>query len=214
MPNAAAAKARSPWTSIPEVSSSAPPKITPSGLGDYFGPHPGRVPGGPSLAGHRGEVGRLPGRPRRLRPEAVAAFLPAEVERLGGDTRIVRNRAKIAATVTNAARLIELDSLDGGFGAWLRSHGDFERTVAALRREFRFLGAAAPTTSSGWSTSPSLPMRTGAGAGATSPRSSADQPFLREMAAATAATAMMPSTRRTSGVRLGPTASTPGNDVT
>jgi hypothetical protein len=46
----------------------------------------------------------------------------------------------IAATVTNAARLIELDSLDGGFGAWLPSHGDFERTVAALRREFRFLG--------------------------------------------------------------------------
>jgi DNA-3-methyladenine glycosylase I len=73
-------------------------------------------------------------------PEKVAAYTDDDIERLAADTRIVRNRKKIEATVTNAQRMVELGSEDGGFAAWLRSRGDFEQTVAALRGEFRFMG--------------------------------------------------------------------------
>lgn len=73
-------------------------------------------------------------------PEKVAAFSDDDVERLAADTRIVRNRRKIEATVTNAQRMVELGRGDGGFAGWLRSRGDFDATVTALRGEFRFLG--------------------------------------------------------------------------
>jgi len=41
-------------------------------------------------------------------PVAVAALAPDDVERLMTDTRIIRNRAKILATITNARVTIEL----------------------------------------------------------------------------------------------------------
>jgi DNA-3-methyladenine glycosylase I len=41
-------------------------------------------------------------------PEKVAAFGPADVERLLADTGIVRNRAKIEAAIANAAAALEL----------------------------------------------------------------------------------------------------------
>jgi DNA-3-methyladenine glycosylase I len=41
-------------------------------------------------------------------PERVAAFGDADVARLLGDARIVRNRAKIEATIHNARRYLEL----------------------------------------------------------------------------------------------------------
>jgi 3-methyladenine DNA glycosylase Tag len=73
-------------------------------------------------------------------PATVAAFTGDDVDRLAEDTRIVRNRRKIEATITNAATMLTLDGAPGGFTGWLRSHADFEATVAALRGEFRFLG--------------------------------------------------------------------------
>jgi hypothetical protein len=73
-------------------------------------------------------------------PARVAAFGPDEVDALSQDTRIVRNRRKIEATVDNATTMLELDAEHGGFGRYLRSHGGFEETVADLRRQFRFLG--------------------------------------------------------------------------
>ena len=36
--------------------------------------------------------------------------------------------------------MLELERSPGGFAGWLRSHPDFEATVAALRAEFRFMG--------------------------------------------------------------------------
>ncbi len=42
-------------------------------------------------------------------PAAVAAFGPADVERLLADAGIVRNRAKIDATIDNARRVLDLD---------------------------------------------------------------------------------------------------------
>ncbi len=73
-------------------------------------------------------------------PERVAAFGADDIERLAADTRIVRNRRKIEATVTNAQRMLELEREPGGFVGWLRSRGDFDATVSALRGELRYLG--------------------------------------------------------------------------
>jgi DNA-3-methyladenine glycosylase I len=73
-------------------------------------------------------------------PKAVAAFTGDDVERLAADARIIRNRRKIEATVANAQALVALEGGPDGFAGWLRSQGDFEATVAALRGEFRFLG--------------------------------------------------------------------------
>jgi DNA-3-methyladenine glycosylase I len=42
-------------------------------------------------------------------PAVVAAFDDADVQRLMGDAGIVRNRAKIEATIHNARRVLELD---------------------------------------------------------------------------------------------------------
>jgi len=73
-------------------------------------------------------------------PATVAAFGGDDVDRLAEETRIIRNRRKIEATVTNAETMLALDGGPGGFSGWLRSHADFDATVAALRGEFRFLG--------------------------------------------------------------------------
>jgi DNA-3-methyladenine glycosylase I len=73
-------------------------------------------------------------------PEAIAALDGDDIERLSEDTRIIRNRRKIEATVHNAEVMLALDGEAGGFVGWLRGHGSFEGTVAALRGEFRFLG--------------------------------------------------------------------------
>lgn len=93
-------------------------------------------------------------------PLAVAAFGDADITRLMGDAGIVRNRAKIEATISNA-RLVtamdpgELDRLLWSFaptpGARPRSFADVPATTpesiamskALRRRGFRFVG---PTT--------------------------------------------------------------------
>ena len=50
---------------------------------------------------------------RQFDPEVVAAFTPADVERLLADSAIVRNRAKILAAINNAAATIALRA-EGG----------------------------------------------------------------------------------------------------
>ena len=93
-------------------------------------------------------------------PEVVAGYGPADVERLLGDAGIVRNRAKIEATVANARAVLALDrplpELLWGFAPdparpAPRGLGDVpavtpESTAMAKdlkRRGFRFVG---PTT--------------------------------------------------------------------
>jgi hypothetical protein len=74
-------------------------------------------------------------------PRRVADLTPHDVERLAADARIIRNRRKIEATVDNAQAIVMLDEdTEGGFRAWLGSHGGFEQTIDALRQEFSFLG--------------------------------------------------------------------------
>jgi DNA-3-methyladenine glycosylase I len=59
-------------------------------------------------------------------PETVADFGSEEIERLLGDPRVVRSRAKIEGTVDNAQAMIELDAQYKGFRRYLRSGGGFE----------------------------------------------------------------------------------------
>lgn len=73
-------------------------------------------------------------------PAFVANLTPEDVDRLVKNPDIIRNRRKIEALIDNAVRLLELDDGPGGFDVWLASHGSLEATVAAVRREFRFLG--------------------------------------------------------------------------
>jgi hypothetical protein len=73
-------------------------------------------------------------------PEWVASLDPPDVDRLARDTRIVRNRRKIEATVHNAETMVALDREHGSFKKYLRSHGGFEDTVADMRKRFKFVG--------------------------------------------------------------------------
>jgi 3-methyladenine DNA glycosylase Tag len=72
--------------------------------------------------------------------EAVAMMGEPDIDALAQDTRVIRNRRKLAAIVGNAAKMLDLESEHGTFKEYLRSHADFDATVASLRKEFKFLG--------------------------------------------------------------------------
>lgn len=56
-------------------------------------------------------------------PERLGELTPDDVDRLATDTRVVRNRRKIEATVGNAETLLELDLQNGGFwDEWCSRH--------------------------------------------------------------------------------------------
>jgi DNA-3-methyladenine glycosylase I len=75
-------------------------------------------------------------------PEAVAAYDASDIDRLMGDTRVIRNRKKLEAVVTNARRMQAVASESGGFDRYLDSLGDFEATKDALHKQFAFIGDA------------------------------------------------------------------------
>lgn len=70
----------------------------------------------------------------------VAGLRGRELEQLAKDERVIRNRRKIDAIVSNAERMLELDEQHGSFKQYLRSHGDFDSTVNALKKDFKFMG--------------------------------------------------------------------------
>jgi DNA-3-methyladenine glycosylase I len=73
-------------------------------------------------------------------PEVVAAYGKDDIDRLLGDARVIRSKAKIEATVDNAKAVRELDAEYGGFDRYLHAHADFDDTVADLKRQFRYIG--------------------------------------------------------------------------
>jgi DNA-3-methyladenine glycosylase I len=75
-------------------------------------------------------------------PEKVAAMGEADVDRLMGDSRVIRNRRKLEAVVSNARRMLEVDAEYGGFARYLDSLGDFEAARKDLRKRFAFVGDA------------------------------------------------------------------------
>jgi len=74
--------------------------------------------------------------------DSVAAFGPAETDRLLADPGIVRNRLKIAAAIDNARRLQALRQSHGSFAGWLEAHHprSAEAWVKLFRQTFRFTG--------------------------------------------------------------------------
>jgi 3-methyladenine DNA glycosylase Tag len=74
-------------------------------------------------------------------PQRVADLTSEDVDRLAQDTRLVRNRRKIEATVDNAQVMLDLDKEHRGFKRYLGSFADFDAASADLVKRFKFLGA-------------------------------------------------------------------------
>ncbi len=55
-------------------------------------------------------------------------------------TTVVRNYRKLTAIVSNAQKMIDLDGEHGTFQKYLRSQGDFDATLNAVRNDFKFMG--------------------------------------------------------------------------
>jgi 3-methyladenine DNA glycosylase Tag len=73
-------------------------------------------------------------------PAVISKLTVTEIDKLVADKRIIRNRRKIEAIVTNSQRILELDKSFGSFRNYLRSHGSFEELLKDLRKQFKFLG--------------------------------------------------------------------------
>lgn len=73
-------------------------------------------------------------------PNRVARLKPKDIDRLMGDTRVIRNRKKLEAIASNAGRMLELDAEYRGFKRYLDSLGDFESTRKELHRQFAYMG--------------------------------------------------------------------------
>ena len=73
-------------------------------------------------------------------PVKVAELDPPDIDRLAEDTRILRNRRKIEATVHNAQTMLDLEGEHGSFRDYLRSGGGFDATAADLKKRFKFMG--------------------------------------------------------------------------
>ncbi len=75
-------------------------------------------------------------------PDIVARYGARDRRRLLADAGIVRNRLKVEAAITNAARILELRGSHGSFAAWLAEHHPRpkEDWVKLFKRTFRFTG--------------------------------------------------------------------------
>jgi len=94
-------------------------------------------------------------------PEWVAGMSPSDVDHLDSDPRVIRNRRKIEATVSNARTMLDLDSTHHGFRRYLESFSDYEAFSKDLQRRFHFLGEPESGTFSGRSTRPYRRTRSG-----------------------------------------------------
>ncbi|HEY7981310.1 MAG TPA: DNA-3-methyladenine glycosylase I [Candidatus Eremiobacteraceae bacterium] len=74
----------------------------------------------------------------RFDPSRVARFTPAHVKRLLTDPGIVRNRLKVAGTVTNAKRFLDVQREFGSFARYLQSFGKI--TAEQLSRDLKKRG--------------------------------------------------------------------------
>jgi len=70
----------------------------------------------------------------------VAGMTPSDIDSLTQDTRVIRNRRKLEAVVSNAQKVLELEAEHNGFQKYLRSLADFPSLVKDMRKQFKFLG--------------------------------------------------------------------------
>jgi 3-methyladenine DNA glycosylase Tag len=76
---------------------------------------------------------------RGFDPVAVAALTDPELEVLAEDSRLVRSRSKIRATVDNAAAILAIEREHGSMRAWLDGFGSYGEATAAVHRRFKYL---------------------------------------------------------------------------
>jgi 3-methyladenine DNA glycosylase Tag len=119
----------------------APDRIEPQSLGDYLEVISKAV----FQAGMSWKVveAKWPGIRDAFRgfdAQAIAHLTPDDLDALTRDERVIRNRRKLEAVVSNAGRILELEADHGTFRDYLRSHGSFEATTSDLRKQFKFLG--------------------------------------------------------------------------
>jgi 8-hydroxy-5-deazaflavin:NADPH oxidoreductase len=74
-------------------------------------------------------------------PAQVAAMTPAEIAATENDARVIRNKAKIRATVENAREVLAVLDSYGSIHAYFASFPDAHAASADMRRRFKFLGA-------------------------------------------------------------------------
>lgn len=72
--------------------------------------------------------------------QTVANFHEKDIDDLTNDTRVIRHYRKLTAVVANAKKILELDKTHGSFKDYLRSHGSFDATLKALRKDFKYMG--------------------------------------------------------------------------
>ena len=124
---------------MPEMQ--APEQIQPKGLGDYLEIMSKVV--FQSGMSYKIVESKWPGIRDGFHGSDVAKITgmsPGEIDQLTQDTRVIRNRRKLEAVVSNAQRMLELDSEFGGFQKYLRSHENFPALIKDLRKQFKFLG--------------------------------------------------------------------------
>ena len=73
-------------------------------------------------------------------PETIAAYTPDKLDALSNDSRIIRNRRKIEATVHNAEAMLATDKEFGSFKRYLDQAGDFGATVQDMKKRFKHVG--------------------------------------------------------------------------
>jgi 8-hydroxy-5-deazaflavin:NADPH oxidoreductase len=73
-------------------------------------------------------------------PAQVAAMSPAEIAAVENDSRVIRNKAKIRATVENAREVLAILDSYGSIRGYLASFTDAGAAAADMQRRFKFLG--------------------------------------------------------------------------
>jgi 3-methyladenine DNA glycosylase Tag len=73
-------------------------------------------------------------------PAQVAAMTPTEIAATENDARVIRNKAKIRATVDNARQVQAVLDSYGSIRAYFASFPDAHAASADMRRRFKFLG--------------------------------------------------------------------------
>ncbi len=126
---------------MPRSEPSEPTRIKPKRLGDYLDVMSRSV----FQSGMSWKVveAKWPGTQEAFHgfdAERVASMSEREIDALAQDTRVIRNRRKLEAVVSNASRMLELEGEHGSFRTYLRSQDDFWSTVKMLRKDFKFLG--------------------------------------------------------------------------
>jgi 3-methyladenine DNA glycosylase Tag len=73
-------------------------------------------------------------------PAQVAAMPPVEIAAVENDSSVIRNKAKIRATVANAQEILAILGEYGSIRGYLASFPDADAATADMRRRFKFLG--------------------------------------------------------------------------